>query len=380
MNTPMTPRQRMLAVMAGRSPDCLPWAPRLEIWHEAHRRQGTLPEKYQGRNLNDIYRDLDMVVQARDLTQRRIYRTELRDVDVRIHKEGLNTRTEYVTPVGTVSMVDSRTKELAALGIQGTPVEHFIKGPDDYAPMEYVIEHTEIIPLYDDYLAYEQEIGEDGVPVVGAGNDPMTHFLQDLAGYNNAFYHLYDYPDKVAHLMSVLNEYAQRLQQVILDSPAKLILQGYHFDTMMTPPNIFKEHILPYYQPFAEKLRERGKTLTCHADADTSQLLELIKEAGFHMVECFVTAPMVKTTLEQARAVFGSDVIIWGGIPSVMLCDPITDEAFEDYMLNLFRTIAPGDAFILGVADNVMPEAKMERVERVGEMVKQYGAYPITMN
>jgi len=48
-------------------------------------------------------------------------------------------------------------------------------------------------------------------------------------------------------------------------------------------------------------------------------------------------------------------------------------------MIDLFKTIAPGDAFILGVADNVMPEAKIERVKRVTEMVDEYGWYPIKM-
>jgi hypothetical protein len=46
-------------------------------------------------------------------------------------------------------------------------------------------------------------------------------------------------------------------------------------------------------------------------------------------------------------------------------------------MRALFYTIAPGDAFILGVADNVMAEARIERVERVSEMVAKIGRYPI---
>ena len=45
-------------------------------------------------------------------------------------------------------------------------------------------------------------------------------------------------------------------------------------------------------------------------------------------------------------------------------------------MIDVFKTIAPGDAFILGVADNVMPEAKIERIRRVTEMVEEYG-YPV---
>ena len=43
----------------------------------------------------------------------------------------------------------------------------------------------------------------------------------------------------------------------------------------------------------------------------------------------------------------------------------------------MFRAIAPGDAFILGVADNVMAEAKFERIVRAGKMIEAYGRYPI---
>jgi hypothetical protein len=45
-------------------------------------------------------------------------------------------------------------------------------------------------------------------------------------------------------------------------------------------------------------------------------------------------------------------------------------------MEDMFRVIAPGDAFILGVADNVMPGARLERVKRITEMVEKYGRYP----
>jgi hypothetical protein len=67
-------------------------------------------------------------------------------------------------------------------------------------------------------------------------------------------------------------------------------------------------------------------------------------------------------------------------VPSTILGDPVTDEAFESYMLDLFRTIAPGDAFVLGVADNVMPDSKLERVERISDMVEAYGRYPIRVD
>jgi uroporphyrinogen-III decarboxylase len=299
-------------------------------------------------------------------------------VEVRTQRLGPDTRTEYITPVGTVSTRQRHSELLERGGIDTqTDVAHMIKEPDDYPVVEYIIQHTDIIPTYGTYLAYEREIGEDGVPLVGIGPDPMYHILQDLIGYSQAFFHLHDYPVRVHHLLAVLTEYAEAVQEVVLASPAKLILHGEHFSSQFTPPNLFKTYMLPYFQAFADKLHARHKVLACHADADTSRLLPLIKEAGFDMAECFVTAPMVPVTLEEARQAFGEDVIIWGGIPSVMLGPPISDQEFRAYVRDLFSTIAPGDAFILGVADNVMAEANLERLVWVSTVVAEYGTYPI---
>ncbi|MBA7687854.1 hypothetical protein ES703_96327 [subsurface metagenome] len=46
-------------------------------------------------------------------------------------------------------------------------------------------------------------------------------------------------------------------------------------------------------------------------------------------------------------------------------------------MRRLFKEIAPGDAFILGVADNVMPDSLIERVAWVTELIEERGWYPI---
>ncbi len=64
-------------------------------------------------------------------------------------------------------------------------------------------------------------------------------------------------------------------------------------------------------------------------------------------------------------------------MPSVILEEAYSEAAFEAYMAEMFRTIAPGDAFILGIADNVMPTSLISRIKRITEMVEEYGIYPI---
>jgi uroporphyrinogen-III decarboxylase len=373
----MTDRERLLAILAGHSPDRIPWIPRLQIWYEAQKRRGTLPARYEGWTLRQIERDLGLGTPARE---GRVFRIVQHDVEVHTHEQGNEIQHDYVTPVGTVSTRHRRSEILEQGGISGgRHVEYMIKGPDDYAVVEYMIQHTDIVPTYDEYMAYEREIGEDGVPLVNIGAEPMSRIIRDLIGYNQAFYHLHDYPDQVHHLLGVIREQTQDMHDIALDSPAKLLLHGEHFDSHMTPPPFFAKYMLSWYQALSERLHGRGKVLAVHADADASLLLDLIAKAGIDMVECFVTAPMVPLTLERARAAWGTQVIIWGGIPSVLFGDPVTDDEFKSYVLNLFPTIAPGDAFILGIADNLMAEGKLERVQRVTEMVQEYGQYPIRM-
>jgi uroporphyrinogen-III decarboxylase len=154
-------------------------------------------------------------------------------------------------------------------------------------------------------------------------------------------------------------------------------MHGFHFSSMMTPPPIFERYITPYYQAFSTLLKSRGKTLAMHADNDVSLILSQIEQSGYEMMDCFVTHPMVPTTLQQARTAWGKRVIIWGGVPSAILEEPYKEKDFENYMKELFEAIVPGDAFILGVADNVMPGAKLNRLRRITEMVEEHGRYPI---
>ena len=373
----MTHRERLLAVIDGKHLDRIPWIPRLNLWYNAHKQNGTLPEKYQNLNLRDIERDLGLATPARE---GRIHIVNQKgNIETKSYRKGVETITEYITPAGTVWTSTRGSDELAQKGIGGRTTAYMIKNKDDYAVVEYMVENTEYLPNYDAYIAYENDIGEEGYPMVPLGSAPMGQIMREYIGYNNFYFELADNLTQVEHLHAILVDKAKELWKIVLESPARLLLYGVHFDSQFTPPPLFSQYFLPYFKEFSALIHEKDKLLACHADSDTSLLLDLILEAGFDMAECFVTQPMAPVTLKQAREAWGNNVIIWGGIPSAIMCEPITDEYFEEYMLDLFKTIAPGDAFILGVADNVMPEAKIERVKRTTEMVAEYGQYPITM-
>ncbi len=376
----MTDRERVLAILEGDSPDRIPWIPRLLIWHRARNLAGTLPPRLKGKDLRQAEQALGMGNPARD---GQIFRLEYENMELNVNEErydgGVKTTYTYLTPKGAVRYATRTSDEFAGLGIEGyIREEHPLKGPEDYDIWEYIVENTVYVPTYDEYEAYDREVGGSGLPMVNAGDCPFHYWLLELVGYEKAYLHFHDFPDRVKRLLDLMaKKEKENLWELVAKSPAKLILHGSHFDSQMTPPHYFSEYITPYYQGFSQLLHDHGKSLTFHADNDTSQLFPLVKESGFDMVECFATDPLAKCTLEDARAAWGTSIIIWGGVPSVVLEEWYPAEQFESHIRDLFRTIAPGDAFIMGVSDNVMPGAEVWRLERIAELVEQHGYYPI---
>ncbi len=371
----MTDRERLLAILEGRRPDRIPWIPRMEIWYVAHRLAGTLPEEYRGMRLREIERDLGLGTPART---GRVFTTRRRGCDAVVRRDGLDTITEFITSVGTVSETVRRTPDLDRTGIQPLVVEKMIKRPEDYDVVMHLVENTEYYPCYEEYEAYDRDVGDAGLPMVSVGDVPFHHWLAELTGYDRGYLDLADYPDRVERLLETTAQVLrERMWPVVAQSPAKLILHGAHFASQTTPPNYFEPYITPYVQEFTDYMHAHGKSVTQHADNDSSEILGQLLDSGYDMQECFVTSPMVPCTLKQAREKWGTKMIIWGGVPSVILEESYTEEQFEMYMDELFRAIAPGGAFILGIADNVMPTSMLSRIRRITELVEERGHYPI---
>jgi uroporphyrinogen-III decarboxylase len=371
----MNTRERLLAILNHHSPDRIPWIPRLELWYHARVMTGTLPKAFTGLTLRQVERSLRLGAPARD---GHVYQVTYDGVEIVTSPQNDRTITEYHTPKGSLRQVAVASQDLSRQGIQGLLKEHFLKTSRDYPILEWVVEHMRIIPTYDAYLTYDQEIGEDGLPLVQMTFSPFWDFLEVFAGFDHAYYHLLDYQPEVEHLLIFMEEvYRERLWPVVADSPAQMVLTEAHLNSQLTPPRLFEKYLLPYHRNLSALLRSHGKWPVLHADADTSKILDQIESGGWAMAECFVTAPMVPITLSQARGSWDTRIIIWGGIPSVLLSASTPEDVFRAYVQEVFRTIAPGDAFILGIADNVMPDSLIERVAWISDFVEKHGKCPI---
>ncbi len=369
----MSVRQRILATLRGEPVDRIAWAPRWELWFNAARAEGRLPAEWQGLGIHDCARRLGWGLKGREP----VFREEMEGVEVRIETQGEFTRTEWITPVGTISEERRITPELAAMDVAGRITKPFVQEPADYGPAIYAVEHTRVVPTYDEFAAADAAIGEDGITLAMVGTSPAHRLMRQFTDYEGFYYQLADHPDEVQKLLAALIELDEEVQEVSAASPALIVEYDGNFDDQLTPLPIYRRFFLPRFQAFAERLHAAGKVFCTHTDGHHEHLLEIIGESGFDMAEAFTTPPMTRVGVARARAAWGGRITIWGGIASNMLSAFTPEAEFEAHLAQVLREAAPGDHFILGTGDNIPTDAEYSRLLRLSELIEQWTGYPL---
>ena len=398
----MTPKERMLRAARGEWADQLPWAPRIDLWHNSNSMRGTLPTPFRrdstldeiadfiGGGYHKIVPEFLKVKSSEDNIDRGLgvyrlrgmaYRPELSGVEREIRSEGNTTLITYHTAIGSVSCKILYTEEMKRAGASITWIsEPIIKEPEDYRVVGHIFKNIKILPDYNNYLEYRKEVGEKGYAAAFANlsSSPMHHIMKEFLEPTRFYLEMYDHPKELRQLCEDMEPYYQQIFSVLADSPAEVVFSGGNYDEMITYPPFFKDHILPHLQRLAELLHSKGKLLQTHCDGENKGLFDLLADSGMDIAEAICPQPMTKVTLTEVKNTFKGKITIFGGVPSVALLEEsMSDEEFEKFMRNLFREIAPGDRFILGVSDTTPPDAKFERLLRITEMVQEFGALPM---
>jgi len=363
----MTKRERFLRALKNEKVDELVWAPNFDYWLQVNRAEGTLPEKYRDMSRNDIVRAIDGYIWNRvqglnvilDKSVKEIWRTE-----------GDNSIHEFETPLGSIREVHCKTEgEHRAKARK----EHFIKDLDSLRIMKYIVEATFYEPNYQPVFKALQETGDDGIVLHQVFCVPFIQFAKTDAGYINGYYLWMDYKDEVDSLIEVYFQKFLEGFKILADGPADVIATGDNMDGVMISPEIFKEYAIPFYKEVKKIAASKGKIFEGHWCGRTQNLLDLVPECGLDVVEAIVTKPMADIELKDALDKLQGKVVLQGGIPAVLVCkEGATEEEFKKYIEDVILPLKGRKGFILGMSDNVPPNADFSRVETVAKLISKF--------
>ena len=153
-------------------------------------------------------------------------------------------------------------------------------------------------------------------------------------------------------------------------------------DCFMIPENLSSEVVGHFYARYARpwefkwtaRVRELGKRSFIHMDG-TLALIGQVADAGFDVIEAFTPKPVGDASIHDVRAMAGPEPILWGGVPGVYFSPLVSDGEFDRHVCEVLEVMVKDRRMVLGVADQVPPDALRRRVARVVELVERYGRY-----
>jgi hypothetical protein len=387
----------MLAAIKGEPTERIPWAPRLDLWYRASKRAGTLPDRYSQASLRQLVDETGMGYHAvvpdfqdlrspEDDVDRALgiynlwtmpYRTVLEGVKREVRTEGDRTFVRYETPAGPVTTGVLYDEEMRKAGITITHIEKYaIEGEQDYAPVGYIFENARVLSNYEGYSQFSEYVGDRGLAVgfFSLAASPVHLIQRELMSMERFFYELYDHPDEIRRLDLQIAGYWRRVLEVVSKCPAEVVLLGANYDSTVTYPPFFAEHIGPWLKNAADTLHRQGKFLLTHTDGENTGLLQHYIDSEIDIADSVCPAPMTKLSLEEVRSAFDERITIMGGIPSVALLDSsMSDNEFDGFLDRFFAGLGQGDHIILGISDTTPPAARFDRILEIGRRVEAFG-------
>ncbi len=288
------------------------------------------------------------------------FQTEVSNVEFRVRhtwKDGQRIeKREFDTPVGLISqeiMEDS----------SGTGSEHickhYLEEVKDYEILQYIIERS--IPRSNEEMISQRisNLGNDGIVIGRLDRNPYQKLLIELVGPQKFLLDLYDFPEVIKNTIEILDNKMDEIFEIALNSQVEVLWQPDNVTADMTPPALYQEYCLPYYQKHSQQTRSCDKPYIVHMDGRIKPLVSLINQSGFDVIESISSPEMGGSFwLDEAMQAF-PDLVVLPNFPANWSSLP--DEEIKTRIHQLRKKAAKSRPYMLQVSEDI-PMSDWKRV------------------
>jgi len=368
-----TRRERVLNTFARKKVDRVVFSPRLYYWYYGNRLwrrprsdkklPGTIPKHILKRGLLGIFDYLD--ASPRYVIENFYLpiiwpRKKFRYVRVRWSKDRDGSSiTVYKTKLGKLYQ-KSRSGHL---------VEYPVKTIRDIKILKYIIKHSKFHFYLPVFKLAKKLFGNRGVVGTYFTRSPYMSLVTQYMGFEKTIINLRRYPNEMEDLMKFMDEQDDDMFEILCNSPIKILNFGENIDCNLSPPRYFEKYLIPHYEKRVKQLQRAGKYCHIHMDGSLKDLLPYLGNLPFDGLEALTAKPQGDVTLEELQDSIGNKIYL-DGIPSVVFLPQYSYKYVREYTQKVLDMFSPN--LILGVSDELPPNADFRKVEIVANMVKNY--------
>ena len=294
----MTPKQRMLAVMAGETPDEVPF---VEYF-------GMIP-----RGAKELWRHVD-IKDVGGLVWVGAWDTETPHCtmdSVTTEEDGLDvTRTSIATPKGTLT--DVKVKVVVKRKPMITDVE-------DYHALLAYLRDVRFVGTTAHIEKALADLGDQGLPHVKIPRTPYQRLWTEYVSMEDLAVHMHEAPDLLDEVMRELGRHV--IDAAKVTAMAARDTEFYHAilcDNITAPmigPTLFAKWCAPYYNEVSDILAEEGIKLIVHMDGDLKPLWHEIARCRHAGIDSLSPPPDNDTSVADALEQW-PDKLAWTNFPS----------------------------------------------------------------
>lgn len=236
-------------------------------------------------------------------------------------------------------------------------VEHFIKGPDDYRVMEYVVEDAVYTDNYEAIREADRRLGGDGVVILALFRMPIQQMVYLMLGMEQFSLDYHFRRDLIDSLNEKMLARYNELFELAAAAPVEVIRFGDNITCDVVGRERFARYCPPVYSDLKRRLAGSDKLVAVHMDGRLAGLAGAIAEAEIDVVEAFTPPPVGDVSVSEARRAW-PEKALWLNFTSSYVAE--TDGAIEQHARQLLAEAGGRRGFVLGVTENA-PPADLER-------------------
>jgi len=287
-------------------------------------------------------------------------------------KDGILVET-LITPVGTLTGHWAFSDRVGSIP---HAIKHVVNNSEELKIFHWAVDHMDLNrpePLYENFVLADKDIGDDGIATTSFNNSPLMFLIEMVWGLENTYYLLNDYPQEVEDILQKLHLSIKRQLETIIESPAGVVIEYENTSSTLLSPKVFRKHVLPFLNEYAEILKGAGKIYLIHMCGRLRAFKEDLASGRFHGIIDAPPPPTGDFPLDEAAASLPGKVVI-GGVDPTTFINP--NPAFvEAEISGLLERLKPFRGVMLGSADVAPRGALPENFKIIRRLVDTVGAY-----
>lgn len=364
----MTPRQRLLAVYRGQTPDRVASLADLSYWHSGNGGGKFIPGKTDGANQSKI----DKLMQLHHQTGAAIHlnlgsyydMTYSGDIKVESGIRGDEYIHIFKTPMGELKEV----REWSDRSFSWPITHHMVQTIEDLKIIRYIFEHTHYRADWAPYHDANAKVGELGLPLVQAPYTGMGFLMSRYAGIESTVMFAADEPDELMQTVQTINAAHRTVFEQLVDGPSEVLFVSDNLSSDVQYPAWFRKYSGEHYRWMAQVAHSAGKPIAIHVDGRLRGILAALNEVGIDAADAVTPAPWGDITGQQCRDEAGDKFILSGGVPPDLFHHDVPLSRFDQGVEEWLALADRSPAIIIAPGDQLSPDGELDRVRRMVEM------------